>query len=291
MINLPMDLLRSFVTIADIGNLTRAAERLGRSQPAVSLQLKRLEELTGVSLFDRAGRQLRLTAAGEGLIIHARQILCLNDEAVSSLQDDPVEGTIRVGLPNDFAVSYLPVILGRFAAAHPDVALDVNCAISRELLEGLDQGDYEVVIALLGDRSGRPAAKVWSERLVWAGGSKMARSEADPLALIAYPEGCTYRRHAIDALGRAGRAWRLAYVSPSLSGIFAAVEAGLGVTVLSESTLPPELRRLAADEGLPGLPDVEVGLFYRPETLSQPAIRLVNFALAAMDERHGPQAA
>ena len=284
--NLPMDLLRCFVTIVDLGGLTRAGEALGRSQPAISQQLKRLEELAGSQLIWREGREFALTETGERLIVYARQILFLNDEAVSRLIKSKVKGRVRVGLPNDFAVTFLPEILGRFKETHADITLEVDCDISKGLLERLKQGDFDLVIALGAGDLAETAAKIWNERLAWVAGPGTAAGQSDPMPLIAYPEGCIYRQHATQALNRAGRAWRVTYSSSSLSGIFAAVEAGLGVTVLAESTIPGRLQRLSVEEGFPGLPDVEVGIHYNPERLSDSALRLINYAIAAMDERY-----
>ena len=284
--NFPMDLLRCFVTIVDLGGLTRAGEALGRSQPAISQQLKRLEDLAGSQLIWREGREFALTEAGERLIVYARQILFLNDEAVSRLIKSKVKGRVKVGLPNDFAVTFLPEILGRFSKTHRDITLEVDCDISKALLERLKQGEFDLVIALGSGDLAETAAKIWNERLAWVAGQGATAGHIDPVHLIAYPQGCVYRHHAAQALNRAGRAWRITYSSPSLSGIFAAVEAGLGVTVLAESTIPGRLRRLSPKEGFPGLPDVEVGLHYNAQSLGEPALRLINYAIAAMDEKH-----
>ncbi len=289
MINLPTDVLRSFVAVAETGGVTSAGEVVGRTQPAVTQQIQKLEALTGTALFRRAGRTLVLTAAGETLLGYARQMLLLNDEALSRLADTALDGVVRVGLPNDFAVSLLPEILGAFAEAHPKVRLEVGCDLSVSLLTALARGRHDLVIALrpsdLPERvAGRIAtAQVWSERLVWAGPRRFRPVPGEPVPLIVYPEGCLYRARITAALDQAGLGWRVAYESPSLEGLRAAVEAGLGVTAISERTLPRALHRPGAGAGLPGLADVTAGLFHRPGQLEGPALALINHVIGRLD--------
>lgn len=286
MINIPTDLLRTFSTVNDLGSITRAAETLGRSQPAISLQLQRLEDLLEISLFNRSGRKITLTEEGEILRGYAKQILALNDEVISRLKTPKVGGVVRVGLPNDFAVSLLPTILGGFTSAHDGITLEVDCGISRDLIQSVDKNEYDVVIALCSDTPSPSLAKTWSDRLAWVGNGDAALLSQDTLPLIVYPQGCIYRQRSVDALNRAGKKWRISYSSPSQSGIEAAVKAGLGLTVLSEKTVPDSLDVVPVENGYPGLADVEVGLFYRQGDLSEAGLRLVNYITASMDEIH-----
>ncbi|WP_419903432.1 LysR substrate-binding domain-containing protein [Kiloniella sp.] len=286
MINIQTDLLRTFSTVHDLGSITRAADVLGRSQPAISLQLKRLEDLLEVSLLNRSGGKIILTEEGEILRDYARQMLALNDEAISRLKSPKVGGVVRVGLPNDFAVSLLPTILGGFTSAHEGITLEVNCGISRDLIQGIDKSEYDVVIALCGDEKSPSLAKAWSDRLAWVSNGDDQILQEETLPLIVYPQGCLYRQRTVNALNRAGKKWRVAYSSPSQSGIEAAVKAGLGLTVLSEKTVPDSLKALTSESGYPGLADVEVGLFYRQGSLSEAGLRLVNYITASMDELH-----
>ncbi|MDH5556311.1 MAG: LysR substrate-binding domain-containing protein [Alphaproteobacteria bacterium] len=283
MITIPTELLRTLVAVTDAEGMTRAAERLGRTQPAVSLQIKRLEELIGRPLFERTGRALRLTPAGDILTGYARRILLLHDEAVARVLRPEPAGAVRVGLPNDFAVTLLPGILGEFAMEFPAVSLEVGCALSHSLLDRLSGGDWDVVIAMTGGEPHPSAARIWRESLVWCGVEGMGLDDGAPVPLIVYPEGCTYRRRMIDALERAGRGWRVAYSSASLAGLTAAVQAGLGVTALSARTAPPGL--IHKSTGLPRLADVSVGL-YTGEGLADAAVRLANFMIAALDKAH-----
>jgi DNA-binding transcriptional LysR family regulator len=280
MITIPTELLRALVTVADTGSMTRAAEALGRTQPAVSLQIKRLEDTVGQTLLVRGGQGPSLTPAGEVLTGYARRILLLHDEAVARVMRPEPVGRVRIGLPNDFAVTLLPRILGEFAEEFPGVSLEVGCALSHSLLGDLGQDRWDVVVAMTGGESHPAAARIWQERLVWCGLEGAAGELGGPVPLIAYPEGCTYRRRMADALDRSGRGWRVAYGSASLAGLTAAVKAGLGVTALSERTAPPELHYRGG--ALPPLADVSIGL-YVGEGLSDAAVRLVNYLIAALD--------
>jgi len=282
LLNIDMDLLRTFVTVAELNGVTRAADRLGRSQPAISLQLQRLESLVGTALFHRNRQGLLLTETGQMLRGYAERILGLNDEAVAQIVAHKTDGTIRVGLPNDYAVSLLPESLGRFSDAHLDSALTVSCALSTELLAGLDTGAYDLVVAMTGELPNRPAVQIWQEELAWVGQAGLATDSEKPVPLIVYPEGCIYRERMIRALNNAGRPWRMVFASPSLSSLVAAAKSGLGLTVLSRRTVPAGLAALPANAGLPALDPVWVGL-YRSSNLPPAAQRLVDFLKASFE--------
>ncbi|MEX0808248.1 MAG: LysR substrate-binding domain-containing protein [Dongiaceae bacterium] len=282
LLNIDMDLLRTFVTVAELNGVTRAADRLGRSQPAISLQLQRLESLVGTALFHRNRQGLLLTETGQLLRGYAERILGLNDEAVAQIVAHKTDGTIRVGLPNDYAVSLLPESLGRFSDAHLDSALTVSCALSTELLAGLDTGAFDLVVAMTGELPNRPSVQIWQEELAWVGPADLARDSEKPVPLIVYPEGCIYRERMIRALNGAARPWRMVFASPSLSSLIAAAKSGLGLTVLSRRTVPAGLAALPANAGLPALDPVWVGL-YRSSNLPPPAQRLVDFLKASFE--------
>jgi DNA-binding transcriptional LysR family regulator len=283
MLNMQTDLLRTFATVADLRSFTRAGEALGRTQPAISLQNKRLEDMTRTTLFERDTGPLRLSPGGEMLAIYARQILCLHDEAVSRLLRPAVSGVIRVGLPNDFAITLLPSVLADFLAANPGIRLDVVCDISSTLLRGLLDGQHDVIVAMTAGQAGPPAAKLWAERLTWVVGAANGVAHQRPLPLVVHPEGCVYRARMTEALSRAGIAWKIACTTSSMGSLHAAVHAGLGVTVLSVNTVPPNLAMLASDRGFPGLADAVIGLYYAREMLSEPMQHLINFIIARLD--------
>lgn len=284
--NMQTDLLRTFATVADLRSFTRAGELLGRTQPAISLQIKRLEETVRTPLIERDGAPFRLTPDGELLAIYARQILCLHDEALSRLLRPAVTGSVRVGLPNDFAVTLLPNVLADFIEANPGVCLDIACDISMNLMRGLKDGHHDIIVAMTSEQAAPAAAKLWAERLAWVGSPARRVEDKRPLPLIAYPEGCVYRARMTEALSRAGVPWQIACTSASLAGLQAAVSAGLGLTVLSLSTVPAGLAVLPHESGFPGLSDATVGLYYARERLSEPVQLLINFVIHKLDTTH-----
>ena len=276
-----LDLLRTFVAVFDNGGFTRAAERVGRTQSTVSLQIKKLEDGLGRRVFDREGGgrggEPRLTAEGEILLNYARQILLLCDEARSRIMEPGVEGTVRLGTPEDFATVHLPDILARFARAHPRVALEVNCDFTLNLLDGFSKGLYDLVLFKREPQGGRtvgPAGGigVWREVLVWAASPRLVIDGGEPLPLVLAPPPDVYRKGALAVLDAAGRPWRIVYSSPSLAGLQAAVRAGLGATVLPKEMVPAGFIILGeAEHRLPTLPDTEIVLYRAPGSLPRSA--------------------
>lgn len=261
--NLPTDLLRAFVTVAELGGITQAGELLGRSQPAVTLQIKRLEKLLGHRLLNRAGQRFELTRSGQQLYGYAKQILALNDEAVAQFGETGVSGKIRFGIPSEFATTLLPRILGRFAKAHPNVTLEVTCSLSVQLLA--NSADYDLILALHDDPSAAGRELLKQEELVWVSSeaSTQQAPQQAPLPLIAAPEGCIYRKRATAKLNGCGRDWRIVYTIPDLTGIEAAIAEGLGVTVLARSTVPKTLRVLKPSSRLPKLGMIGISLIQK----------------------------
>jgi DNA-binding transcriptional LysR family regulator len=260
---LDADLLRAFVLIAEGRSFTEAAEMVGRTQSAVSMQIKRLEEALGQTVLSRGkGGDVELTPHGEFLLARARQILSLNDEVVAMFRAPALAGTVRLGTPDDYAFGYLPPILKRFADTHPAVQVDVLCAPSNELIGRLKDGELDLTLTSEGHQPRNwPTVQLWRGPLVWVTSSRHAPHRIDPLPLALAQAGtnasrnCDWARAAMTALDRAGRRYRLAYSSGSQVGTHAPVLAGLAVTVSTLSWLPDGLRPLRADEGLPPLPD------------------------------------
>lgn len=262
MLIIPTDLLRAFVTIIDLKGYTRAGERLGRTQPAISLQMKKLQDLVGTPLFDKDTSASSLTEAGEIVAGYARQILALNDDMVLRLSKRDTRGKLRLGITNDYADHFLPRLLAKLTADCAGVTFDVTCDLSVELLKGLRDGRYDMVVAMTPDGPAEGAFMTWRERLTWAGSAATAPFvDGDPVRLVCYPEGCLYRRAMLSALQREGRAFDVVYATPSQSGIEAAVTAGFGVTAIASRVLPHSLRALGAEAGLPRLTDVVVGIY------------------------------
>lgn len=263
--SIPTDLLRAFVTIIDLRGYTRAGEQLGRTQPAISLQMKKLQDLLGVSLFAKEGGT-QLTEQGELVASYARQILALNDEMMLKLSSRESTGKLRLGIPNDYADHFLPRLMASFARDGADITFDVVCDISHNLLEGMRKGQYDIVVAMTPDGPSEGAFMTWKEQLAWVGatghGDTLAGSqEKGPLRIVCYPEGCLYRRNMLTALQRDGRSFEIVYTSPSLSGLEAAVGAGFGMTVLARRIVPTALRVVEPATHLPRLADVVVGIY------------------------------
>ena len=240
--NIPTDLLRTFTTIVDLGGFTRAGALLGRSQPAISLQVKRLEELLDITVFER-NNGLHVTEEGEVLLSFARRMLDINDSAVTRLAKSLVSGQVRLGIPNDFEVSFLPRLLSQFGQVHPEVSLEVNCDLSVKLLQDFQQGRYDLVLATdsLEETLQLNSGDEFHETIVWVTNGHFNWAEQQPIPLVVYPIGCRYRQQIISKLNQAGIAWRIAYSSSSLLGIQSAIAAGLGISALARSTVPQGL--------------------------------------------------
>lgn len=282
MINIPTELLRTFVKAVDLGSFTRAADAVGRTQSAVSLQARRLEELLGAELYVRGSHRVTLTDEGATLLGYARRILALNDEAASSLHRPKVAGSVRLGAPHEYTASLLPTVLGKFAQTHRGVMLEVTCDLSKNLLERQEKGDFDVVIALHDDPATRSGTKVLTEPLVWISGSDSTVHEQRPIPLVLAPAPCIYRKRVLQTLGRLERPWRIAYASSSYSGIVAAVRAGLGVTLLAATTVPEGVRVLDERDGFPPMGELDVRLHTRPETETDAVHRLVDYIATSL---------
>ncbi|WP_258241138.1 LysR family transcriptional regulator [Pseudidiomarina homiensis] len=263
---LSLDSLRAFVSVYDLQSFTAAGQQLGRSQPAISLQLQRLEEMLGMRLYARTGGRIQLTPAGNELLEAARAMLSLNDQIIARLTEPELSGRVRLGMTSEFASKLLPQVLGQFAQGYPNVALEVSSALSRQLVANAD--DFDVIIALT-ESGGKDAAQwvnpmQWlelrQEPLVWVGNSESHLLPA-PLPLVVAPDGCIYRRRALRSLRNAGIQSRITYTNTDFSGLTAAIESGLGITVLAQSTVPAHLERIQrCADGTP-LPELgEVGV-------------------------------
>ncbi|WP_088347043.1 MULTISPECIES: LysR substrate-binding domain-containing protein [Rhodomicrobium] len=281
--NLDMDVLRSFVTGFELGSFARAADRLGRSQSAISTQLRKLEEQVGQPLVQKSGRGLALTVAGESLFSYARRILELNDEAVDIVRGAGVEGWVRLGLPQDFAESWLPAVLGRFARAHPKVRVEVQVDVSAHLIEKTVTGELDMALCWGDGSDGGHASQVaefpirWIGRPGWPGAKSLG---AEPMPLLAFPLPCRFRAAGIAALDLAGIPWRLTFSSPSLSGLWAAAEAGLGITLRTTAGMPATLSAFdAAEMGLPPLPSIPLALHRAEDRPSLAVARLSEILL------------
>jgi DNA-binding transcriptional LysR family regulator len=257
------DLLRSFIAVADTGSVTEAAARVLRTQSGVSMQMRRLEDLLGRRLFEKAGRGITLSADGELLLGHARRILQAHREVLQLFDGGALEGRVRLGAPDDYATAFLPPVLARFAASHPRVEVEMVVDSSQHFVAAIDAGELD--LALITQGSGEIGGTVvHRDQLVWVGARGSAVHEAPVVPLALFHQGCVFRRAALNALAAIGRPSRLAYTSMSMTGVCAAVSAGLAIGVLLRTTVPPGLRVLGEQHGLPALPAIGQSLIRRP---------------------------
>lgn len=257
MIQLGPDLLRTFVAAADSGSFTKAASVVHRTQSAVSMQMKRLESDLGLTLFNREGRGVALTAEGDVLYRYAVRLLALHDEALAAVGGPRLHGVIRFGAPEDYATRYLPGALKRFGTAHPFVQVDVYCDESSRLREKFRDGEMDLILTTeerAGETDSRPLP------LAWLVAERGAPVGLRPLPLALYHQGCLYRRNGLAALEKAGIPYRIAYGSPSMTGVMAAIRAGLAVGPVSVGTTMPGCRLALPEDGLPPIPPVAIRL-------------------------------
>jgi len=272
---LDLELLRSFVSVVDSGGFTRAGERVHRTQSTVSQQIKRLEDDLGQPLLNRTAKDVTPTEAGERLLSYARRLLSLAEEARDVLSGPSKEGAVRLGIPEDFAAHRLTKLLASFSRSRPGLRLDVRVDQSTYLRRDLERGDLD--LALFKRNAGEKGGiAVWPERVHWvASKTHPIDSEIRSVPLIGFPTGCLYRSRAIHAIESAGRAWHMAYTSSSLTGIQAAVAAGLGLSILSEIAIQADHRVLTAKDGFAPIDKTEVALVASPDA-SPATLRLAD---------------
>lgn len=283
-VNFQTDLLRTFVSVIDLGAYTKAGDALGRTQPAISLQIRRLEELVGAPLIKQVGRTLLLTGEGEMLLSYAREMLRLNDEAASYFNRTKIAGVLRVGLPNDYAVAFLQGLITEYTRQHPGISLEIYCGWSAEILDRLRADELDLAIAMTDHERAQYLSRSWIERPVWAASETASFDPGAGVPLAAHPEGCAYRARMIQSLDVMRIRWRVAYTGPGISGLQNAVMNGLGVSALTRYTMLPGMRVLGQSDGFPPLAEIRVGLFYKHPRLSDAGIRLVNHIVARLDE-------
>jgi len=258
---LDLNVLRTLVLAVDLGGFARAARRVGRTQSAVSLQMRRLVESAGQPLFTRAGRSFALTTAGEQVLGYARRLLAINDEAVAAVRGTRLACPVRLGVLADFAETWLPPVLAGFARTHPTARLEVQVDRRIAVLDALDRGRLDLGLVFDADRP--RGIELGDLPMAWiAPRGKWLPGGVLPLVLFEAP--CVFRTAALAALDRAGIPWHVAFTSQSLAGIWAAVDAGLGVTVRTPVGVPRALRVVdpvaAPAAGLPALPSTTLWL-------------------------------
>ena len=257
--NIPIETLRSFVKIAELGSFTQAGEQLARSQSAISLQIKRLESLIEQPIFYRKGHNFELTSSGKTLMRYATQILQLNDNALNELGNKLVVGKVRFGIPSEFAIALLPKIVANFVRENPQITLEVMCDLSRNLNNDIKLKKYDLILSLLDENhpfdepkpNNISQRKHYSknDRLVWVSSSRYIANDEEPIRLIVAPEGCIYRKRGIKHLNASNIPWQIVYTIMDISGMQAAIEEGLGITVLAESAVPDSLTIIPPPRG------------------------------------------
>ncbi len=286
--NLDVDLLKTFLAIADTGSFTRAAEAVHKTQSAVSMQMKRLEEILGRPLFARDGRASRFTSDGDRLVEYARRIATMNDEAVSAFTRPELTGTLRFGTPDDYADRFLPEILARFARTHPLVTVDVECVSSTELFERTKRGEIDLALVTFGCdiATDEPLRR---EPLVWVTSPKHNVHMLDVLPL-ASPH-CEWRKAVLAALDSQKRKFRIAYSSSNSNAINAAVQTGLAVGAVPELCVRPGMRVLTERDGFPPLGTFDIGLVRKPGRPSSAADALARHVTESLGNLQKPMMA
>jgi DNA-binding transcriptional LysR family regulator len=281
--NIDIDLLRCFVTIAEMRSFTRAASALFRTQSTISTQVRRLEELAGQTLLQRSPHEILLTRAGEDFLSYARRIVALHDEALDVVNARSVSGPVRLAVMDDYATVVLPQLLARFIRSHPQVELEVTTGFTRDLLNDLGE-EFDLVLATQKAGDGRGEV-LRTERTAWAcaEGRPFALEQPVQLALLRAPN--MYREWALAALNDAGLSWRILFSSSSIGAVEAMAASGVSLTVAKAGTARPGLQLLEPADGLPALPASEIALHLAPGRTSAATRALSAFLSGALQPR------
>jgi DNA-binding transcriptional LysR family regulator len=279
---LDMDQLRTFVAVAETGSFTRAAEAVHKTQSAVSMQMKKLEERIGRPIFERDGRASKLTEEGARLADYARRIIRLNGEALASLAATELAGHVRLGVPDDYADRYLPEILVRFSDTNPRVEVTVVCEPTPMLAARIAAGELDLAIITHVENKGRGNV-IRTERLLWVTSARHAVHEDVPTPLALGRQDCSWRHAATARLDEVGKSYRVLYSSWNSTAVGAAVLAGLAVSVLPESGLRPGMRVLGPSDGFPPLPSCKIALLRNVLEPSRLADALATLIVSSLD--------
>ena len=264
--NLQIDYLRTFIAVADTRGFTKAGRQVNRSQSAVSMQIKRLEDEVGKPVFERIGKTVKLTTEGSLLIKYARRMVKEHDDAVMALSKPALKGFIRFGSPEHYTAGVLPKLLARFAASYPDVIVEMRCENSDEIKAAVDKGDLDIGLCTQISDGGQV---IYHDPVVWVAGPGFTVQEDQTLPLAVFEEDCIFRGWATGALEQTSIPYRIVYVSRSISGILDAVRAGLAIAPVVQSNVPSDLKIVGMEEGLPVLPVSNVVLHKLKKPLSE----------------------
>ena len=281
---LSLDNLRTFVTVVDLGGFAKAGEKLGRSQPAVSLQIKRLEQQLSKRLFSKQGQRQVVNQDGLNLYKTALTMLDLNDGIFRQFQPRSLKGRLRLGIPSEFATTLLPSIIGEFGKLYPDVSLEVTSALSKTLLGEEQLSGFDLVMALVDPDTDVDGQVVLIDKLVWVGDRNSTHPQTN-LSLVLAPDGCVYRSRVISKLKQQTLQWRISYTNADLSGITAAIKQGLGISALAKSSVPEQLDIIQHDH-LPELGKIKICLFAGSSQHPQASAKLAEFIQSKLTQHN-----
>ncbi|WP_163271240.1 LysR substrate-binding domain-containing protein [Chelativorans alearense] len=283
---LELDVLRTFVAIAETGSFTAAANAVFRTPSAVSMQIKKLEDILGRAVFTRDARSVTLTADGDLLLSYARRLLALNREAVSKFVMPDISGIVRLGSPDDFGERVLPSVLKRFAQTHPAIAVDVTIDQSGNLRKRMAARQLDIILMTCPDKMMDSSVEVLlTEPIVWAGAKGGCAHMREPLPVSIWEEGCAWRSAALEVLGEQGRSYRVAYMSAHTAGQRAAILSDLAVAPLPKSFIGGDLVELGSKDGLPEMGNYQIGMAVAPDA-SAPVRAAADHIRAAFELFH-----
>jgi DNA-binding transcriptional LysR family regulator len=291
-VNFDLDALRSFMLGLQLGSFAKAADKVGRSPSAISAQLKKLEDQAGAVLLQKSGRSMILTQAGETLYSYAQRLLSLNDEAALAINGHVMQGVVRLGLQEDFSEHLLPGILGEFTRSHPNVEIEVCVASNQDLLRNVSSGDLDLALAWYTGTNTTHMDILGAFPLRWIQAASTCASinftTHQPVPLVTFERTCQLRKLATDTLDAAGLRWRVVYSCTSLGGIWAAVEAGLGIAIRTEFGIPDSVMALNPSLcGLPDLPPLSLAL-HRAKRQPSVAVARLHELIGARVAAHMP---
>ncbi|TCT11155.1 LysR substrate-binding domain-containing protein [Paralcaligenes ureilyticus] len=284
--NLDMDLLRTLVTIEKANTFSGAANELFKTQSAITQQMQRLESLLGFPLFEKKGRRRVLTVQGSKLAAYGRRLLAINDEAIRTIGQQPMEGDIRLGAPLDVADTILPPVLTHIARYAPKVRLEIRVDRSPYLMEALESGDIDLTISTRHKKE-LNGIVLRTSPTAWICAADYVHNKRVPLPLILADEPSIFRKIALTALEQTKLEWRINYLAPTLVGIKAAIRAGLGITARSVELLGTDMRVLGEAEGLPPLPSVTYYLWTRQDTVSPLTLYIYEMLKSKFEYKEG----
>lgn len=274
---LESELLRTFLAVVESGSFSSAASRIFRSQSAVSLQIKQLESILGQTVFRRHARGVMLTPIGEKLCPTAQKVVGLLDEAIGEFRFNPLHGSINIGIPDEYGDSLLPGVIAQFSRDHPRVELAVRCSFSASFPEALARNEIDIAVHAV-EFPGKNMQLLRSEKTHWVASKNHLTHRQSPVPVALFDRACWWRDCALETLNRSGMPYQVVFSSESVTGITAAVSAGVAVGLVGESSLRDEFRVLSTKDGFPSMPDSSLVLECR-EGIDQSVARAMSHAI------------